>query len=220
MVQADKIVRSNRKTLAVCIDASGNVIVRAPKRLSEKYIQDFLQEKEGWIRKKQAQKRETGVALPPENLDGYVFPLLGKSCTVALYEGEKIAFDGERNILYLPKTRAKEGLVRWLKENAKRILTAETARLAAAMGTTYKSVGISSAKTRWGTCGAENRIRYTFRLLYMPKEIIEYVIVHELAHTLQKNHSKAFWNVVERYEPRWKEKRKFLQSRGGYMKIF
>ncbi len=220
MIVADKIVRSSRKTLSVSIDSFGRVIVRAPLRVSERYIQDFLREKEGWIRQKQAQKSAFAVALPPEHLDGYTFPLLGKSCKIVLYAEKKIAYDGDADTLYLPKDRARERLVQWLKGNAKRILTAETARWAARMGVTYQSVGISSAKTRWGTCTADNRIRYTFRLLYLPKEIIEYVIVHELAHTLHKNHGRAFWGTVERYEPHWKDKRKFLRLHGVYMELF
>ncbi len=220
MIEADKIIRSNRKTLAVCIDNFGNVIVRAPKRLDERHIFAFLQEKEGWIRKKRTQKSETSVTLPPENLDGYAFPLLGKICVIRLYEGKKIAFDGENNVVYAPRERGRERLVQWLKNNAKRIFTQVTAQTANRMGIIYKRVGISSAKTRWGTCTADNTIRYTFRLLYMPKEVIDYVVVHELSHVSHKDHSPAFWQEVAKYEPCWKEKRKFLKARGSYMEIF
>ncbi len=220
MIQADKIIRSSRKSLAVCIDRLGQIIVRAPKRLDEQYITAFLQEKEGWIRKKQAQTAGAGIIVPPENLDGYAFSLLGKTCRIRVYDGKKVLFDKENDLLYVPIEQSKERLIKWLKENAKRILTAATEKTAKDMGVSYKRVGISSAKTRWGTCTADNTIRYTFRLLYMPKEVIEYVVVHELAHTLQKNHSKAFWRVVERYVPDWKARRKILKAHGGYMEIF
>ncbi len=220
MIRADKIVYSNRKTLAVCIDNFGNVIVRAPRRIDEKRISAFLQEKEGWIRKKQVIRKNSGMTLPPENLDGYTFSLLGKGCTLRLYEGRKIVFDGENGRLFLPRTNARARLVKWLKENGKRIFLDVTQRWATRMGVSFASVGISSAKTRWGTCTADNKIRYTFRLLYMPKEVIEYVVVHELAHVRHKNHSAAFWQEVANYVPDWKEKRKFLKAHGCYMEIF
>ncbi|MBQ7923767.1 MAG: M48 family metallopeptidase [Clostridia bacterium] len=218
MITPDKIVYSNRKSLAVCVDHFGKVTVRAPRKTGEKHIFAFLTEKEDWIRKKQAQYAAVSVALPTETLDGYTFLLLGNPCTVRLYDGKKIAFqNGE---VFLPKENARKRLVKWLKENAKRIFTAVTAQKAAEMGVTYKSVSISGAKTRWGTCSADNKIRYTFRLLYTSKDLIEYVVVHELAHVRHKDHSKAFWQEVERYVPDWKSRRKRLKERGALMEIF
>jgi predicted metal-dependent hydrolase len=88
------------------------------------------------------------------------------------------------------------------------------------MCVSYTSITITSAKTRWGSCSGDNALRYTYRLLYCPKEIIDYVVVHELAHTVEHNHSKRFWQVVERYIPDWKERRKWLKAHGILMEIF
>ena len=81
---------------------------------------------------------------------------------------------------------------KWLKENAKRIFTQRTAYWADIMQTRYRSVSVSSARSRWGSCTADNALRYTFRLLYADKSLIDYVVVHELAHTKHKNHSPRF----------------------------
>lgn len=160
------------------------------------------------------------MRLPGENLDGFTFSLLGKDCLVSLAERRNIAFDAESYTLYLPQNNARERLVRWLKDNAKRILSTVTEQKAKEMGVSYASVRITSAKTRWGSCSANNAIRYTFRLLYAPKEVIEYVVVHELSHTVQKDHSKAFWAVVERFVPDWKARRKWLKDNAVLMEIF
>ncbi len=218
MLQPDEIIRSNRKTLSICVDARGRLIVRAPRRFATERIFAFLKEKEGWILKKQAERKGAGIDLPPENLQGYSFLLLGKPVRITLVEGNRVGYDGE--ILSLPSKNARERLVKWLRENAKRIFTEVTAREAARMGVEYLSVSITGAKTRWGSCSAKNALRYSFRLLYCPKEIIEYVVVHELAHTRQKNHSKAFWQEVERYIPDWKARRKRLKTHGVLMEIF
>ena len=220
MIQPDKIVRSNRKTLAISVDTFGRLIVRAPKKCAEDRIFAFLQEKESWIFRKQAERKGAGTALPPENLDGYEFLLLGKTTKIFLYDEKRVGYDSENDRIFLPKEKARERLVKWLKENAKRILTTVTERKAKEMGTTYKSLAITSAKTRWGTCSGDNALRFTFRLLYCPKEIIEYVVVHELSHTRQKNHSKLFWQEVERYMPDWKTRRKWLKAHGILMEIF
>ena len=210
MIKPDEIIRSNRKTLSLSIDFFGRVIVRAPKRFSEGRIFAFIREKEDWILRKKAQMEGAGISLPPENLDGYKLLLLGNFCQISLTDEKFVRYDGENSRLYLPKIGATDRLKKWLKENAKRILSAVTQQTANRMGVQYKSVTITSAKTRWGSCSAENAIRYSFRLLYAPKEVIEYVTVHELAHVKHKNHSPLFWAEVAKYCPEWKTHRSLI----------
>lgn len=220
MVRPDKIIRSDRKTLAITIDSQNRLIVRAPKRCGEERIFAFLQAKEAWILRKKAERQGAGIDLPPENLNGYELLLLGEKRKILLIDSDKVGFDEENDIVYLPVNKSCERLVKWLKDNAKRIFTTVTERKAAAMGANYKSVTVNAARGRWGSCSYDNALHYSFRLLYAPKEVIEYVVVHELAHTKHKNHSKAFWTEVERYVPDWKEKRKWLKLHGALMNVF
>lgn len=220
MIRPDNIIRSDRKTLAISVDAFNRLIVRAPKRCSEERIFAFLQAKEGWILRKKAENAGAGVRLPSENLDGYELFLLGKPCKIRLEKRVSVGFDGEKNELALPEIAPKKRLVKWLKENAKRILAQVTAEKAREMGVGYKSVSVGSAKTRWGSCSFDNALRYSFRLIYAPKAVIEYVVVHELAHTKYKNHSALFWAEVARYIPDWKERRKWLKRHGALMEVF
>ena len=219
MVQPDEIIRSNRKTLSLSIDSFGRLIVRAPKRCSDGRIFAFIRQKEGWILRKQAQRQGAGISLPTENLDGYTLLLLGKNCTITLTDEPSVRFDNQTNRLFLPKTNAKTRLVQWIKENAKRILSQATANAAAEMGVTYKSVTITSAKTRWGSCSANNAIHYSFRLLYAPKEVVQYVVYHELAHVRHKNHSATFWAEVTKYCPQWRTHRAWLKQYAYLMEI-
>lgn len=220
MIQPDEIIRSNRKTLSISVDSFGRLTVRAPMHCGQERIFAFLREKESWIRKKQAEKSAFAPTLPPENLDGYTFLVLGKEYKISLVDGSKIGLNTERGILYLPQKNAETRLIRWLKENAKRILSAVTAQTAARMGTSYRSVSITSARSRWGSCTYDNAIRYSFRLLFAPKEVVEYVVIHELSHTKHKNHSKAFWREVEKYCPDWKVKRNWLKQHSAWMQLF
>ena len=220
MIQPDEIIRSNRKTLSISVDSFGKLTVRAPMHCGEERIFAFLREKEAWILRKQKERSAFGIQPPPENLDGYTLLILGKEYTLSLIDGSKIGLNTERGILYLPKKNAQARLVRWLKENAKRILTAVTAQTAERMGTSFRSVTITSARSRWGSCAYDNALRYSFRLLYAPKEVVEYVTVHELAHTKHKNHSKAFWTEVAKYCPDWKEKRNWLKRHSALMQLF
>ena len=216
----NEIIRSKRKTLSVSIDPFGKITIRAPLRCTEERIQAFLREKEVWILRKKAELQGVGIELPPEDLDGYELLLLGKKCKIFLTNIPKVGYDGEKNFLYLPRKNQKNRLVKWLKENALRILSSVTEVTAKRMGTSYKSVKITSARGRWGSCSGTDDIHYSFRLLYAPKDVIEYVVVHELAHTKHKNHSRAFWAEVANYVPDWKKKRDWLKKRGGLMQVF
>ncbi len=220
MIQPDEIIRSSRKTLSLTIDPFGRLIVRAPRSCKEERIFQFIQEKERWILRKKAEMQGAGMRLPPENLNGYEFLLLGNLCRICLIEGKNISYDGENKIVYLPERNARIRLIKWLKENAKRIFMQITEEKAKQMQAQFQSVTICNAKSKWGSCSFDNKLRYTFRLIYAPKEVIEYVVIHELAHTKYKNHSPLFWTEVEKYVPDWKEKRKWLKTHGILMKIF
>ena len=220
MIQPDEIIRSHRKTLAISIDPFGRLIVRAPKSCSEERIFAFLLKKERWILQKKSQTAGAGMRLPPEDLHGYEFMLLGKNCRISLTEQRNVLFDEESYTLYLPRKNAKQRLIKWLKENAKRIFTIVTERRAKEMGISFQSVEISSAKGKWGSCSYDNKIRYAYRLIYAPKEMIEYVVVHELSHVRHKNHSALFWAEVARYMPDWKNRRKWLKAHGVLLQIF
>ena len=220
MITPDKIIRSNRKTLSVGIDCFGTVTVRAPLRCDSERIFAFLRDKESWILRQKSKMKGAGMQLPPENLDGYSFLLLGKTCVLHLTGERNIRFAAETNELFLPSKNSEKRLVAWLKENALRIFTAVTKQRAEEMGVSYASVAITHARGKWGSCSADNRLRYAYRLLYAPKEVIDYVIVHELAHVKHKNHSRLFWAEVEKFVPDYKQKRKWLKEHGVLMRIF
>ena len=218
MIQPDKIIRSARKTLSVSIDALGLVTVRAPKNCTTARIFAFLQDKERWILRKKAERVGAGMRLPTDNLHGFSLLVLGEYYTISLTEEKRITLTSKT--IFLPLDKPEERLVKWLKENAKRIFTKLAEEKSQAMGLRYKSLRIGSARTRWGSCTAKDELAFSFRLLYAPKSAVEYVIVHELAHIKHKNHSKAFWLEVERYAPDYKEQRKWLKNHAYLMKIF
>lgn len=219
MVQPDEIIYSKRKTLSISVDGFGRLVVRAPLTCSKERIFAFLSAKEGWIRKQQSQRKGVGISLPPENLHGYRLLLLGRYHDILLADVKEVRFDGEARRIFLPQNNARQRLLKWLKDNAKRILLETTERTAKTMGVRFSTVSVNSAKSHWGVCSGKNDIRYSFRLLYAPKEVIEYVVTHELAHTKYKNHSAAFWREVEKYQPDWKEKRRWLKLYGGLMQV-
>ena len=220
MIQPDEIIRSRRKTLAISIDLFGRLIVRAPLTCSKERIFAFIEQKERWIIQKRAEKKTAEVQLPTDDLNGYEFLLLGKNCKIILTNEDRIAFDKKAYVVYVPAKNAKERLIAWLRENSKRIFTTITEEKAKEMGVSFQSVDVSSAKGKWGSCSYDNKIRYAYRLIYAPIDMIEYVVVHELAHIRHKNHSLDFWLEVGKYIPDFKYRRKWLKQRGILLEIF
>ena len=220
MIQPDEIIRSHRKTLAISIDRFGRLIVRAPKACAKERIFAFLEEKENWILRKKSERAGAGIDLPSENLDGDRILLFGEEYTLRLKTIKTVYLDEREKQLFLPKEKAKEKLVAFFKKEAKIRFTVYADDWAERMGVCYKKLSVMGAKTRWGSCSFDNSLHFSFRLLYVPKEVAEYVIVHELAHTKHKNHSPLFWAEVKKYQPDYKEKRKWLKTHALLMEIF
>ena len=213
-------MRSRRRTLSLSVDAFGKLTVRAPLSCADEYIAAFLREKSAWIRRQKERAGHSGVRLPGEELDGYRFLLMGRECVLRLYAGTRIRFDDGTGTVFLPAENARERLVGWLKKNAKRIFSAIAVRRAEEMGTSFPFLAVNSAKTRWGSCSYNGALHFSFRLLYAPVAVIDYVVVHELAHTFHRNHSSAFWATVERYVPDWRAKRDWLKEKSLLMEVF
>ena len=220
MIVPDEIHRSKRKTLSISVDATGRLIVRAPLRCSEARIIAFIERKADWITVRREKAKLSARYLPKDDLDGFEFSLLGAFCVIRKENVKRVVYKENSKELLIPYEDDGKSVARWLKRKAKVTLSQMVVERAIEMGASYKSVAISSAKTRWGSCSANNTLRFTFRLAYAPKEIIDYVVVHELAHTFHRNHGKAFWRTVEKYCPDWKVKRKWLKDHGYLMEIF
>lgn len=96
-------------------------------------------------------------------------------------------------------------------ENIRRAFDGKVGRFAEQIGVTYGRITIRSQKTRWGSCSSKGNLNFNYRLYYMPEELMDYVIIHELCHRRHMNHSKEFWAEVERYCPDYRERRKKLK---------
>lgn len=220
MIQPDRIIRSNRKTLSISIDRRGALIVRAPRVYSLERIFSFLESKKEWIRTAQENAKKTARLLPPENIDGYTFLLGGKQTTICLYGGGRVALNEQTGTLFVPREESEKRLKNWLKGYAKKRLTTLVKIRAEQMELNVESVTVTSAKTRWGSCSGKGKLHFSYRLIYAPEEMVDYVVVHELAHIPHKNHGRAFWGLVAKHCPDYARKRKWLKENGVLMDIF
>ena len=101
------------------------------------------------------------------------------------------------------------------RKEARRRITERAAYFAEKMGVDYGRIAIKAAKTRWGSCSAQGNLNFHWKLILMPPAILDYVVVHELAHRIEMNHSPRFWAQVERILPDYRERRRWLKENGG-----
>jgi predicted metal-dependent hydrolase len=216
------LIRSKRKTLALQINKQADLIIRAPQRLSVKKIESFIEEKSTWIKKKQSEAlSKVSSFKPKEFVEGEQFCYLGKLYTLAFCENTDRIKGCDSNIT-LPKkhqTQAETKLIFWYKQQAFNVFTDRVAFYAEKYEFEYKMVAISSAKTRWGSCTGDDKIRLAWRLVMAPLEVIDAVVVHELCHTIHKNHSKQFWDLVLEIFPQYKKCNAWLKDHGASLRL-
>ena len=129
----------------------------------------------------------------------------GLHVVVSLAEGAKLTDDEVQRMV-------RDTVIQALRVEAKNYLPKRLAHLAATHGYSYKKTRFSHASTRWGSCSSNGTISLNIALMKLPDELIDYVIIHELCHTKQMNHSKKFWSLVEKADPYFKTHRKLLKS--------
>lgn len=213
-----KLIRCGRKSIALVIDSDANLIVRAPHKAKVKDITNFIQEKEHWIADKQLQAtlaREKHRPLVLEN--GKHLLYLGTAYTIQKCAVSAVEIAGEH--ILIPNNYTTADLTAWLKHQAKALIAERVAKYAAIMGARYAAVKISGAKTRWGSCSAKNNLNFTWRLIMAPPSIIDYVVVHELAHIEHKNHGPEFWACVKAAIPDYKVYQAWLKDNRRIMDI-
>ena len=190
--------------------------VVVPRKYTPVQIQDILVQKSKWIlRHLQGGKPVQMPLFKPAPGHGDRLPYLGKTIEIAVTaEASRRAAarltDGRLLIPLASGANTAPVLEKWFREQARLVFTQKAETFKAVMGLNYKDILIRGQKTRWGSCSPAGNITLNWKLLMAPEEIVDYVIIHELAHRKHMNHSGRFWQLVERYCPRWKEHRKWL----------
>lgn len=196
--------RARRISLRVS-QLDGRVTLTVPHGVTEAAALDFAHSKAEWIRghleRQGAQVLvRPGVELPVE---GVLHHVVAGTTRRVIRSGAEIA---------VPAASAGPRLQAWLRELARDRLTAASDRYAAALGRRYDRITLRDTRSRWGSCTARGGLMYSWRLILAPPEILEYVAAHEVAHLAEMNHSRAFWDTVERLHGPYRDQRGWLRS--------
>jgi len=211
-----------RRSIALTVDAAGAVRVAAPFFAPRPWIERVVQRNWSWVLRKQAQAAETRAQRPAHAyLPGEQFPVWGIPLELAVHhqvprKKAACAHTNETLDVFLPTSTArkipavKDLLRDWFFEETERRLAAQLPLWAAQMGVTYQTSKVVNQKSRWGSCSRQGNLRFNGRLSLFSPNALEYVIVHELAHLKEANHSARFWAVVASVLPDFKERRRLL----------
>jgi hypothetical protein len=215
-----RFARRRRRTLGITVDGEG-LKVAAPLRAPWREVESFLRHKERWILAKLDEWARVAPAPVLRCASGERLPLFGEPRELDVRLGPRRVEDqGERLVVSARKgSRPLLVLVAWLKHKAMETLTPRAAHYSERLGLEAPRVALSNARTQWGLCTEEGVIRLSWRLVHVAPALADYVVAHEVAHLVELNHSRRFWNVVGELYPAWREARERLELAGASLPI-
>lgn len=218
-----ELIYMKRKTLAIHVYPDGHVEVHAPLETPLDKIEAAIHKRAAWIvrHQKQYQTYAKPNPLPRRYVSGESYRYLGRQYRLKVVEDLVERVQMSRGFLTVwvnqveNKARIAALVDQWYRTQAERVfaerLTVCLARVES-LGVGQPELSIRAMKTRWGSCTAKGRILLNPKLIQMPKDLIDYVIVHELCHLKELNHSSAFYALLDRVLPEWRERRQKLNS--------
>jgi predicted metal-dependent hydrolase len=216
-----KIIRSNRiKTSEILVDAH-QVIVRSPQDKPLAEIKAIIKKKADWIANKQKEYRHQNSEISKPSFDnGSTLPYFGKNYKLQILTGSKtmkFRLIGKEFIVTLMTDTAGKRQVQklyegWLMEKAEETFTAKVKYYAEKVGVSPKRIVIKNLRRRWGSATVNNTLNLNLNLLKAPEDVIDYVILHELCHLKERNHSHRFWSLLGSIMPSYKQKSEWLSA--------
>jgi predicted metal-dependent hydrolase len=210
-----EIIRSHRRTIALIITPDARLVVRAPVRTSLREIESIVEQKHDWITKKIriAEKKQEKNRLGPF-VEGHPFLFMGTWYPMALSSTERKITIKENRLIFPERflNNPERALMHWYAHEALNLIASRVEYFASRHGFSYTGITITAARRRWGSCSHLNRLSFSWRLIRTPAEVIDYVVVHELCHTVVKDHSRNFWNKVQSILPDYKVRQRILKE--------
>jgi len=218
---------SHRKTVAITIDEKAEISVAAPFYTTDKAVYSFIHEKGDWILAKLREAQKNKVFLDQKQFEhGKEFLFLGKKHKLNIIVDEgikraKITFDAMGWKVSIPPGLTKEQrektvkskMMQWYRLQAHEVLGGRLFHYGRLLGKEPKKIVVKTQKRMWGCCDFNTQTIYlNWQIILSPMMVADYVVVHELCHLFEPNHSRRFWNKVTSVMPDYKERKKWLKN--------
>ena len=217
---AFRLERSRRRTLGFLVGPDG-LVVRSPSWVPLREVDAAVQEKAAWIVTKLQQARQRQTEQFQQAIEwthGAAVPFLGRTVQLCVLErgARPDALPEDTLPVSVPPgattTQVREAAESWLKKQARALFEQRLHHFAPLLGVRWQKMSLSSASTRWGSARSDGHIRLNWRLIHLPISQIDYVVVHELAHLREMNHSPRFWETVGEVMPDYAQRRQALKQ--------
>jgi predicted metal-dependent hydrolase len=218
----EKIIRENRRTISIRVTDNATIIIKAPRHATQSDIDRALASHLQWINDRLHRASEKKQWTDQQFVDGKKLLYLGKVYQLKIIDNQAQPLILKDNNFLLSKKyqpRAREIFEQWYRRQASELFHKRARIYATLMGVSFNRLRLSSARTRWGSCSSNGNINIVWRLIMAPQFVIDYVIVHELAHLRHMNHSAAFWRLVGSVYPDYEQARQWLKQYGHFLNI-
>ncbi len=219
-----KIIRTKKRIKSVLTRVrNGTPEIICPYFTSQKFLEKIISKNKEWIIRKVEEDKKREYFFKQLKDGKYIF-FLGKKLKIHLVRNNKDKIEILKNKIFVhtskEDTKVNELLKKWLKNFAGRYLLESSKKISEKIKIRFKKLNIKTYKARWGSCSPNSEISLNWKLIMLPKDIIDYVITHELCHVIEPNHSKSFWSLVKSYDPDYKKKDKWLKINGNPIILF
>lgn len=213
---------SRRKTLSIIVERDRSVVVRAPLDTSKEVIEREISKRKFLLFQKINHTQKFDTPKPrKEFVSGESLLFLGRhhKVEVVMDKIDGIRFD---NIFYISKTnqyKAEKLFKQWYTKQAEDKIIPKAEFHAKNLGVKYNVIKILDLKYRWGSCTPKDNINFNWRLIKAPIHVIDYIVVHELTHLLEANHTPEFWNIVSVQLPHYLKAKEWLKDNGHILEV-
>ena len=218
-IEGVEIQRSKKRLKTVSLKIKdGKAIISCPIFVDDNYLKELILKKKNWIKNKLKEKIK--VVSFSENQK---FPILGENYTIKFLISKKNKVQITKNLIMIlcqKKINMKLLFISWLRNKSENYLTQRVTKLSKKLNIAFSSVFVRAYKARWGCCTSNSEIFLNWKLILLPKKIIDYVIIHELIHIIVPNHSKNFWRALEKVDHNYDKKKDWLKKNGGKFILF
>lgn len=209
---------SKRKTLRINVERDKSITINAPEGMTADKIRDEIEKRRLWIYQKRNHQQKQNENISSKKYEsGSSILYLGQIYTLEILKEDfdHIRFDGE---FYLSKKNlpvADKLFEDWFKARANDYIIQKVAQYAINLGVAYQTIKISKMRYRWGSCIAGKTLNFNYKLIKAPASVIDYVILHELAHLIESGHGIKFWQIIKTQFPNYIEAKNWLKNYGN-----
>jgi len=219
-----KIIRSNRRTISLQICDDATLIVKAPLRVKNNIINQVILKQHKWLKKKKKEILSRDIKfIEKQFVSGEKYFYLGKLYPLKIVQNNEMKYPLILSNGYFCLQKnifdGKSAFIIWYKKAAREKILQRVDWYSEKTGFSFNRVKISNARKQWGSCTNIGNLSFSWRLIMTPLPVLDYVVIHELVHLVEKNHSNSFWDKVQFFMPDYKVQKNWLKKNGYLLKL-